>query len=94
MIQIGIHKITQDYTIHNWHAHHEVCIHSYLNLGLFMQHASTCYNRMRDPTQLVVEFAYRICRPRPSQKTCTQVCTGDAKHSTCDLMPSRFFQRQ
>lgn len=31
--------------------------------------------------------------PRP-KKCCTSFCTRDAEHSTCDLMPSRFFQRQ
>ena len=62
------HWYTQDYTIHHWIAHHEVCIHSYLNLPLFMQHAIACYNRMCDPTQLVVKCVCRICPPPPVPK--------------------------
>ena len=62
------HWHTQDYTIHHWIAHHEVCIHSYLNLPLFMQHAIACYNRMCDPTQLVVKCVCRICPPPPVPK--------------------------
>ena len=32
--------------------------------------------------------------PARPKNLCTSFCTRDAEHSTCDLMPSRFFQRQ